>query len=302
MKKQFIAIGLAGLLSVPSVVFAEATWYASLRTGISTGGGDTTLFDGYSRIGVRGSAEIGEGMTASLRWEQGVNTVNATLPVSASDDAKSGYAVSGRLSYVGLTTGLGTLNLGHMWSSVANHVGFTLDQSNYLGDDMLAASRVSDMLSFSSTSGPVSVTLEGTLAGGSNTVGRGMLGVTYATEPVTVRLALDNNRDAAEPDESGLAVTATIAGFDMRLGYTRSTLGGAEVKGIHWGTSGDLSDSGLSYNFQIRSVEDAAGESTLPYMIGIGKDLGGGASVSMEHANNDDGGDATTVIVVKVDM
>ena len=290
MKKQFIAIGLAGLLSVPSVVFAEATWYASLRTGITTGGGDTKLFDGYSRFGVRGSTEISEGMSASLRWEQGVDTTNATL------------GVPGRLSYVGLTTGLGTLNLGHMWSSVANHVGFTLDQSNYLGDDMLAASRVSNMLSFSSTSGPVSVTLEGTLEGGSNTVGRGMLGVTYATEPVTVRLALDNNRDAGAADESGLAVTATIAGFDMRLGYTRSTLAGAETKGIHWGTSGDLSDSGLSYNFQIRSVEDADGESTLPYMIGIGKDLGGGASVSMEHANNDDGGDASTVIVVKVDI
>ena len=290
MKKQFIAIGLAGLLSVPSVVFAEATWYASLRTGITTGGGDTKLFDGYSRFGVRGSTEISEGMSASLRWEQGLDTTNAKL------------GDPGRLSYVGLTTGLGTLNLGHMWSSVANHVGFTLDQSNYLGDDMLKASRVSNMLSFSSTSGPVSVTLEGTLEGGSNTVGRGMLGVTYATEPVTVRLALDNNRVATEPDESGLAVTATIAGFDMRLGYTRSTLGGAEVKGIHWGTSGDLSDSGLSYNFQIRSVEDAFGESTLPYMIGIGKDLGGGASVSMEHANNDDGGDASTVIVVKVDI
>ena len=291
MKKQFIAIGLAGLLSVPSVVFAEATWYASLRTGISTGGGDTKLFDGYSRFGVNGSTEISEGMSASLRWEQGLDTTNAEL------------GDPGRLSYVGLTTGLGTLNLGHMWSSVANHVGFTLDQSNYLGDDMLAASRVSNMLSFSSTSGPVSVTLEGTLEeGGSNTVGRGMLGVTYATEPVTVRLALDNNRDAGAADESGLAVTATIAGFDMRLGYTRSTLAGAETTGIHWGTSGDLSDSGLSYNFQIRSVEDAFGESTLPYMIGIGKDLGGGASVSMEHANNDDGGDATTVIVVKVDI
>ena len=290
MKKQFIAIGLAGLLSVPSVVFAEATWYASLRTGITTGGGTTKLFDGYSRFGVRGSAEISEGMSASLRWEQGVDTTNAEL------------GDPGRLSYVGLTTGLGTLNLGHMWSSVANHVGFTLDQSNYLGDDMLAASRVSNMLSFSSTSGPVSLTLEGTLDGSSNTVGRGMLGVTYATEPVTVSLALDNNRNATEADESGLAVSATLGGFDMRLGYTRSTLGATEETGIHWGTSGDLSDSGLSYNVQIRSVENEAGVGSLPYMVAISKDLGGGASVSMEHANNDDGKDATTVIVVKVDM
>ena len=229
-------------------------------------------------------------MSAGLRWEQGVDTTNATL------------GGQGRLSYVGLTTGLGTLNVGHMWSSVFNHVGASLDHSNYLGDDGLTALCVSNLLSFSTTSGPVSLTLEGTLAGGANTVGRGMLGVTYSTEPVTVAIGLDNNRDAAAPDESGLAISAAVAGNDMRLGYTRSTAAAGRSSAVHWGVSGDLSDSGLSYNVQIQSAEDASGASSSPYIIGIGKDLGGGASVLMEHANYDDGTDPVTVVMLKVDI
>ena len=60
MRKLFTVTLLAGLLSVPSMVFAEdgASWYGSLRGGIQAGGGaDTQFFDGGSRIGIRGSAE-----------------------------------------------------------------------------------------------------------------------------------------------------------------------------------------------------------------------------------------------------
>ena len=34
MKKLLTVVCLSGLLSVPSVVFAEASWYGSLRSGI----------------------------------------------------------------------------------------------------------------------------------------------------------------------------------------------------------------------------------------------------------------------------
>ena len=34
MKKLLTVVCLSGLLSVPSVVFAEASWYGSLRAGI----------------------------------------------------------------------------------------------------------------------------------------------------------------------------------------------------------------------------------------------------------------------------
>ena len=34
MKKLLVTLALAGTLSAPSVVFAEANWYGSLRGGI----------------------------------------------------------------------------------------------------------------------------------------------------------------------------------------------------------------------------------------------------------------------------
>ena len=41
MKKLLTVVCLSGLLSVPSVVFAEASWYGSLRSGILSDKGTT---------------------------------------------------------------------------------------------------------------------------------------------------------------------------------------------------------------------------------------------------------------------
>ena len=60
---------LAGVLSVPSAVFAEANWYGSLRSGLEVSDGNTKVVDIGSRWGIKGSAEAGEGLTAVYRFE-----------------------------------------------------------------------------------------------------------------------------------------------------------------------------------------------------------------------------------------
>ena len=89
MKKLLTVVCLSGLLSVPSVVFAEASWYGSLRAGIQSSS-TTGVADYYttSRWGIMGSSEVSEGLTAVYRFEHRINAANATQP-------------SGRLSYVG---------------------------------------------------------------------------------------------------------------------------------------------------------------------------------------------------------
>ena len=120
MKKLLTVVCLSGLLSVPSVVFAEASWYGSLRAGISSSG-QAGVADGGSRWGIMGSSEVSEGLTAVYRFEHRISTANA---------GQSG----GRLAYVGLSGGFGTLTIGQIWSASYNSFGAITDNSYFFGD------------------------------------------------------------------------------------------------------------------------------------------------------------------------
>lgn len=116
----------AGVLSIPSAVFAEASWYGSLRIGIESSDSNIRVADGPaglpgSRWGIRGSAEAGDGLTAVYQFEHKIDSRNASQG-------------AGRLSYVGLSGGFGSLTLGQFWSASFNATGAMTDNSNYYGD------------------------------------------------------------------------------------------------------------------------------------------------------------------------
>ena len=146
MRKLLITLALAGTLSVPSVVFADemeaeekeltvedrvmmledaaatgARWYGSLRIGVESSDSNIGVSGaGASRWGIMGSHEAGEGLTAVYRFEQGITV----------DDAEQ----FGRLSYVGISGGFGSLTLGRIWSASYNKVGAMLDRAWYYGN------------------------------------------------------------------------------------------------------------------------------------------------------------------------
>ena len=103
-------------LSVPSVIFADASWYGSLRGGVTFGSGNTDFYDGGSRWGIKGSSEVSEGLTAVYQFETGID---------------SGANQAGRLNYVGLSGGFGNLTLGRVWSASYNHAGVIRDFPNW---------------------------------------------------------------------------------------------------------------------------------------------------------------------------
>ena len=81
MKKQLIAVGLAGLLTIPAVSFGAEmensgpSLYGSFRAGVSFGDGDASVGNYISRWGIRGSSEVSEGLTAAYQYE--TNVANA---------------------------------------------------------------------------------------------------------------------------------------------------------------------------------------------------------------------------------
>ncbi len=147
MKKLCLVLGLAGLLSMPSIVFGEATWYGSFRGGVESAGGSSHMFSNGSRWGVKGSNEISEGLTANYRYEEALNLANATL------------ADGNRLSYVGLSGGFGTISIGRIWSASFNSVGAILDNSYVYGTGGTSY-RVGPAVSYSNSAGAASLQVD----------------------------------------------------------------------------------------------------------------------------------------------
>ena len=133
--KDLLAVSLvAVLLSIPSAVFAEASWYGSIRTGVeSNDENDTGVVDFDSRWGIQGSSEVSEGLTAIYRYERSIDSSDASEP-------------DGRLSYVGLSGGFGTLTIGQVWGASYNHFGSIVDQALIYGAPYSHFSRVVDQL------------------------------------------------------------------------------------------------------------------------------------------------------------
>ena len=139
-------------MSVPSVIFADANWYGSLRGGVAFGEGkDTRFADGNSRWGIKGSNELTDGLTATYRFEHQFSTENAGL-------ARTGNilgAKEGRLANVGLSGGFGNLSLGTIWSASFNGTGAITDNSMLWGNSHTSYT-VGNALSYSNSVGDAS--------------------------------------------------------------------------------------------------------------------------------------------------
>ena len=108
-------------MSVPSVVFAEASWYGSLRGGVgSNADGQTGIADVFSRFGVKGSSEVSEGLTAIYNFEHSIGPTG-------------NLGEGGRHHYVGLSGGFGTLTIGQTNSASFNNIAAITDNAYFLG-------------------------------------------------------------------------------------------------------------------------------------------------------------------------
>ena len=134
MKKQAIAIAIASALVSPSAFAAQDTsgmqftsasegFYASLRARLdfSSGNHGANVDGNSSRVGVRGSNDLGGGLSGFYQWEAGVSIDN-------------GGGVSTRLGHVGLRGGFGEMIVGSFWANDYNWThGSTDIANNYSG-------------------------------------------------------------------------------------------------------------------------------------------------------------------------
>ena len=329
MKKQLIAVGLAGLLAVPTVSFsaemAGPSLYGSFRTGVTFGDGDAAVGDFTSRWGFKGSHEVSEGLTASYKYEAKMNTTNAASGggVGHSHDAvddddddadnevrdAAGTFAShahpwagdtspgGRLSQISLSGGFGTISLGQIWSASALHYGFAVDPSYVNGVFGGANYRNANSVSYSSSAGDVSFQID-KVTGDAEKL---ELGLSATLGPVGIGLGNWSNAND-EAGFTGVAISAGAAGVNLTVGLGSSKdADGAKSKMNVLHIGGSVGDTGLSYALQVANsnAEAGAGDQNL---IVVTNSLGSGASLIFEHVSHGDDTESSSLLGLKVDF
>ena len=306
MKKQLIAVGLAGLLTIPAVSFgaemAGPSLYGSFRTGLTFGSGDPSVADYASRWGIKGSNEVAEGLTASYKFEARMVTSDATTaghrhdPEHSSDgeDNVNDSTGGGRLSYVSLSGGFGTVTLGQIWSASGVHYGFAVDPSLWFGSFGGSHYRKPNSVSYSSSAGDVTFQID-SVAGGSED-GTLEFGASTNLGPVGVGLGYWKNSNASF---TGIAFSAGASGVDLTVG-----LGGQDTGDVSSETSilkigGALGDSGVSYAVQVTNSDSDGGDQN---MVNLTNSLGGGASIIFEHWDPGGNADSSSLLALRVDF
>ena len=146
-------------LSVPSVIFADAVWYGSVRGGVQTGGSaDDPKYSSFaSRWGIKGSSEVSEGLTSVYKFETRVGQGDASQNTNQ--------------LYVGLSGGFGSITLGKQSSAAYNHSGAIRDISNWHSHGDTTGSRISNALSYSYAAESFSMQVAAIMDGDTDTDG-----------------------------------------------------------------------------------------------------------------------------------
>ena len=83
-----------------------------------------------------------------------------------------------------------------------------------------------------------------------------------------------------------VAVEFGLGGVTPYVGYSeqKKNNSAAKSKTTHYGFSGSLGDTGMSYLVAARNVKKANGMKSNPWLFNVSKGLGGGATVIFEHS------------------
>lgn len=276
MKKTVIAIAVAAALA-PAAAMADAMVYGKLHLSVESQNNGTTssgfLSSNSSRLGVKGSTDLGSGLTGLMQLEGGIapsgtNTWGAT-----------------RDSFLGLKGGFGTvlagrLPAGNQYVYDANYFGDQLgDAANFTGTAM--PGRADNALHYVLPAfGPVNVAL------------------THVVEQGTANMGANAVRVSFGQDKASAAFTY------FKMGTALATASLDSVTAISGGYDfGDFDVKGMLVN--TKSEGGTAGKDRAIYTLGAGFKMDGGTA-KVQFSNAAEGAtnanDGATMVAVGYDM
>ena len=245
---------------------------------------------------ITGYTEIGAEDSFATALE-GDNVVCGNIISDSSSGSDANGGPGGRLSYVALSGGFGTITLGQIWSASAIHYGFAIDPSYVNGVFGGANYRNGNSVSYSSSAGDVSFQID-KVTGDAEKV---EFGGSANLGPVGIGFANWSNADD-DAGFTGVAVSAGAAGVNLTVGLgSEKDADGDKSKMNVLHVGGSLGDSGLSYAVQVANsdADGGAGDQTL---VVVTNSLGSGASLIFEHVSYGDDTEAASLLGLKVDF
>lgn len=120
--KKLLPIAIAMVITAPVAVHADTTIYGLIDNALTynesgaTDSWDVEQGNGTSRLGVKGSEDLGNGLKAIFQYEWATQTTEG-------GSTQTGF--TNRLGYVGLTGAFGTAAIGRQWTPYYGAVGKT---------------------------------------------------------------------------------------------------------------------------------------------------------------------------------
>ena len=201
----------------------------------------------------------------------------------------------GRLSYISLSGGFGTITAGQIWSASANHYGFAVDPSVFNGSFGGSGSRNPNTISYSSSAGDVSFQIDKVTGDGE----RIEFGASADLGPIGLGIGYYKNANDEE-NFTGFALSAGAGGVGLSIGLGNSdTDKGVSIDTTVISVSGALGDSGISYGVQVVNSDIDSDDQNLVSLVNT---LGQGASIVFEHVDPGGVKESYSNLALKVDF
>lgn len=290
MQKKLLTVAVSAALALPVVAHAEATWYGSIRNSLSYlddgTNDDFDVDDHSSRIGVKGSNDLGNGLSVPYRFE---------LQLSSED---SSGVKSGRLGRVGLAGGFGAVHIGQLWGPYYNHLSWT-DQFNSVGFVHYKGNfRISNALRYD-LPGVSGISLQAALQteddNNDENVDAINLGASWSNDMFAIGVGYIGDEEA-DTDLFGIGANASFGGFGIGFLYEDADdENTVDENGVRNGNGGgalqvvaNYSDGPNIYRIGFSTEDDSEdGFEDDAFQIGWQHNLGNSSRVAVEYQHID---------------
>lgn len=140
--KKLLTLAVAAAFAAPLAASANPIVYGRINVNLVQEDYDSRDSDAWdvqnnsSRVGVKGSEDLGNGLSAIYQFEFGV-------------DASDSGDLSGRLAYAGITGGFGTFAMGRQWTPYYGSVDKSdIFLTNDMNDEYLGLTRVGNAVAY----------------------------------------------------------------------------------------------------------------------------------------------------------
>ncbi|NTV96707.1 MAG: porin [Thiobacillus sp.] len=234
MKKSLIALAVAGVVAAPAAFAATSNVdvYGKIRIAMSSVDGDWGLSDQASRIGFKGSEDLGGGLKAIWQIESGFTAAGDQLGAWTDSGPlgqdKAGVLAS-RNTFVGLAGGFGTFLMGRHDTPYklagsadlfADTMGDAQGSGGIIGGgrfDLRADSAIAYITpDYSGFHAAVAIVSDYALT--TDVVDAWSLALVYANGPLKVTAGFEDHQDTA--DESAWKLNGSYTIGDLTLGAT----------------------------------------------------------------------------------